>query len=190
MWICPISYQTVHTRWLQCQCKDEANADFRKLQCCGKSAPSGYFAGELIAYSRGEVGQRAVGFTCIVFTGTVRMMVVCQTRVFAFPPLQEGHTFPTHCISFLRKWRLFLRGRAFPGCRREWKNIVSYTVWESFVLPATSAMLLSAETQNDRRDWGSCWSQHSFLQTPLIWHNNSAACWQSWRITASLLTFC
>ena len=40
---------------------------------------------------------------------------------FCFPP-QQGHTFLTRCVSFLRRWHLFLRGRAFSGCSREWKN--------------------------------------------------------------------
>lgn len=100
-WICPTSFQTVHTRWLQCQRKDEATADLRKQQCCGKSAPSGYFSGEFIASSGGEVGQRAVGFICLAFTITARMRAVCQTWVFAFlphsPPPARTHVPDTPC---------------------------------------------------------------------------------------------
>lgn len=48
---------------------------------------------------------------------------------------------------------------------------------------------LGAETQNDRRDRGSCWSQHSLLQTPLIRHNNSSvlAALEDYSITSGLL---
>lgn len=106
------------------------------------------------------------------------------------PPTPQGHGFLTRCVSFLRR-ALSQRPCIFwmqqGGEGHRFVPSVGFSL--SFYL-LRHPCCLGAETQNDRRDRGSCWSQHSRLQTPLIRHNNSAACWQPWRITASPLACC
>lgn len=50
----------------------------------------------------------------------------CLSNGVLFPPTPQGHTLLTRCVSFLRRWGLFLRDGAFSGCTREGKDTDSF----------------------------------------------------------------